>query len=63
MTYVYRKQLYGSVDELYPNFKGLNNGKQFNDLSNSDDLIVKAVPRFFYLAKEDVRVKADFWTP
>ena len=42
----YRKLLYGSVDELCPNFKGLNNGKQFNDLSNSDGLIVKAVPRF-----------------
>ena len=46
----YRKQLYGSVDELCPNFKDLKNGDQLNYLFNSDGPIVKAVARFFYLA-------------
>ena len=46
----YRKQLYGSVDELCPNFKDLENGDQLNYLLNSDGPIVKAVARFFYLA-------------
>ena len=46
----YRKQLYGSVDELCPNFKDLENGDQWNYLLNSDGPIVKAVARFFYLA-------------
>ena len=38
----YREHLYGSVDELCPNFK--------NYLLNSDGPIVQAVSRFFYLA-------------
>ena len=46
----YRKQLYGSVDELCPNFKDLENGDQLNYLLNSDGPIEKAVARFFYLA-------------
>ena len=46
----YRKQLYGSVDGLCPNFKDLENGDQLNYLLNSDGPIVKAVARFFYLA-------------
>ena len=46
----YRKQLYGSVDELCPNFKDLKNGDQLNYLLNSDVPIVKAVARFFYNA-------------
>ena len=48
----YRKQLYGSVDELCPNFKDLENCDQLNYLSNSDGPIVKAVAslRSFYLA-------------
>ena len=46
----YRKQLYGSVDELCPNFKDLKNDDQLNYLLNSDDPIVKAAARFFYLA-------------
>ena len=46
----YRKQLYGSVDELCPNFKDLKNHDQLNFLLNSDGPIVKAVARFFYLA-------------
>ena len=46
----YRKQLYGSVDELCPNFKDLENGDQLNYLLNSDGPIVKAVAKFFYLA-------------
>ena len=44
----YRKQLYGSVNELCPNFKNLENGDQLNYLLNSDGPIVKAVARFFF---------------
>ena len=46
----YSKHLYGSVDELCPNFKDVENGNQLNYLLNSDGPIVKAVARFFYLA-------------
>ena len=46
----YRKQLYGSVNELCPSFKDLENGDQLNYLLNSDGPIEKAVARFFYLA-------------
>ena len=42
MTYIY-----GSVDELCPNFKDLKNGNQLNYLLNFK---LKAVARFFYLA-------------
>ena len=44
----YGKQLYGSVDELCPDFKDLENGDQLKYLLNSDGPIVKAVVRFFY---------------
>ena len=47
---LYRKQLYGSVDELCPNFRYLKNGDQLNYLLNSDGPIAKAVARFFFLA-------------
>ena len=46
----YRKQLFGRVDDLCPNFKDLENGDQLNYLLNSDGPIVKSVAIFFYLA-------------
>ena len=47
---LYRKQLYGSVNELCPNFRDLRNGDQLKYLLNSDGPIEKDVARFFYLA-------------
>ena len=47
---IQRQQLYSCLDEFCTSFKGLNDGKQLNLLQNSDNPIVKAVARFFYLA-------------
>ena len=44
---MFMKIFYGSVDELCPNFKDLENGDQLNYLLNSDGPIIKAVARSF----------------